>query len=237
MKPQRVARAAGLSYLITTITGGFAEIAVRGRLIVPGDPAATAHNIMASEGLYRLGFAADLVGGAAYVVVTLLLYELLKPINKMLSLLAAFFSLVGVAIGGLAALAHLAPLLLLGGASYVQAFTTEQLQTLAYLAIKLHTQGYLIALVFFGLYEVLLGYLILKSSFLPRTLGVLVGIAGLAFLVNSFAIFLAPAIGNALNSYMLILDAAGELSLMLWLLIVGVDARKWEQRAHPTRAS
>jgi hypothetical protein len=237
MKPQLLARLAGLSYLVTILTGLFAEIVVRGNLVVSGDPAATARNIMASEGLYRLGFAADLIGGAAYLVVTLLLYELLKPVNKALSLLAAFFSLVGIAIGGLASLAHIAPLLFLGGASYLSAFDARQLQALAYLAIRLHTQGYLIALVFFGFYEVLLGYLIFKSTFLPRTLGVLVGIAGFAFLINSFALFLAPPVGSALNNSMLILDAVGEFSLMLWLLIRGVDAPKWEAAAHSTRAS
>ena len=237
MKPQLMARLAGLSYLITTIAGFFAEIVVRGGLIVSGDAAATARNIMASENLWRLGFAADLIAGAAYVAVTLLLYELLKPVNRVLSLLAAFFSLVGIAIGGLAGLAHLAPLLILGGASYLHAFDAAQLQALAYLAIRLHVQGYLIALVFFGFYEVLLGYLIFNSAFLPRTLGVLVGIAGLAFLVNSFAVFLAPAVGAALSNSMLILDAIGEFSLMLWLIIKGVDEPKWAQRAHPTSVS
>lgn len=237
MNPKVVARVAGLSYLVTIVAGGFAELGVRGSLIVSGDAAATARNIMMSEGLYRLGFAADLIGGVAYLVVTVLLYELLKPVNKVLSLLAASFSLVGIAIGGLAALAHLAPLILLGGASFLRVFDTQQLQALAYVSIRLHTQGYLIALVFFGLYEGVLGYLIFKSTFFPRLLGAVVGIAGVAFLINSFAIFLAPEIGNALNSYMLILDAIGEFSLMLWLLVMGVDARKWNDRAHPTRAS
>jgi hypothetical protein len=237
MRLKLMARAAGLSYLITTIAGLFAEIMVRGRLIASGDAAATARNIMASEGLWRLGFAADLIGGAAYLVVTLFLYELLKPVNKTLALLAAFFSITGVAIGALAALAHLAPLLLLGGAPYLQAFNAHQLQALAYAAIRLHAQGYLIALVFFGVYEVLLGYLIYTSTFFPRALGILVGIAGLAFLINSFALFLVPAIGNALNGYLLVLDAVGEFSLMLWLLILGVDERKWNERAHPAMAS
>jgi hypothetical protein len=222
--PRVTARLAGLFYLITAIAGIYAEVAIRGRVIVSGNAAATAHNILASEGSYRLAFVADIVGGAAYVVVTLLLYELLKPVSARLSLLAAFFSLVGIAIGGLAALGHLAPLLILKGA-YLSSFTTAQLQAMAYLSLKLHTQGYLIALVFFGLYEAVLGYLIFKSGFLPRTLGVLVAIGGLAFLTNSFALFLAPPIGNALNSYMLLLDGLGEISLTLWLLVMGVKER------------
>jgi len=227
--PQRIARAAGAFYLITVITGLFAEVVVRGKLIDYGDAAATAHNIVASEGLYRLGFAADIVGSVAYAVVTLLLYELLKPVSRPLSLLAAFFSLIGIAIGGVAALGHLAPLLLLKD-SYMAPFDASQLQAMALLALKLHARGYWIALVFFGCYEAVLGYLIYKSDFFPRLLGLLVAIAGFAFLTNSFALFLSPPVGNALNPYLLALDGIGEISLTLWLLVAGVNAAKWEER-------
>ncbi len=235
--PSRTARLAGLAYLVTSLAGGFAEIAVRGTIIVSGDAAATALNILASENFYRLGFAADIIAGAAYIVVTLLLYELLKPVNAGVSLLAAFFSLVGIAIGGVAALGHLAPLLLLSGARYLTVFSTAELQAMALLALKLHAQGYLVCLVFFGFYEALLGYLIFRSTFLPRALGVLVGIAGLAFLTNSFAFFVAPALGSALSNYMLALDGIGEISLTLWLLVMGVNVAKWNERAYPTSAS
>ena len=233
--PSRVARFGGLFYLITAVAGGFAELGVRANVIVSNDAAATSRNILASEGIYRLGFAADIVAGAAYVVVTLLLYELLKPVSRWIALLAAFLSIVGIAIGGIAALGHLAPLLLHKGAPYLNAFTLAQLQAMALLSLKLHAQSYLVALVFFGLYEVLLGYLIFRSTFLPRTLGVLVGLAGLAFLTNSFTLFLAPALGSALNPYMLALDGIGEISLMLWLLVMGVNPARWEERSHAAR--
>jgi hypothetical protein len=228
--PQRIARAAGASYLITVIAGLFAEGIVRGKLIDYRDAAATAHNILASEGLYRLGFAADIVGSVAYTAVTLLLYELLKPVSRPLSLLAAFFSLVGIAIGGVATLGHLAPLLLLKD-SYMAPFDAPQLQAMALLSLKLHARAYWIALVFFGCYEVVLGYLIYRSAFLPRLLGAVVAIAGFAFLTNSFALFLSPPVGNALNPYLLVLDGIGEISLTLWLLVAGVNAVKWEARA------
>jgi hypothetical protein len=231
------ARTAGAFYLLTTLTGLFAELVVRGNLIVSGDAAATARNILASEALYRLGFVADLVGGTAYVVVTLLLYELLKPVSKTISLLAAVFSFIGVAIGGVFALAHLAPLVLLKGAPFLAPFDAAQLQAMAYLSIKLHSLGYDIALVFFGIYEALLGYLIFRSTFFPRALGVLVAIAGLAFLIGSFTIFLFPAAASAVGNPMLALDGIGELSLMLWLLVMGLDDRKWEEKAHRTSAS
>jgi len=224
--PARMARTAGGFYLITVITGLFAEIGVRGRLIDYGDAATTAHNIVASEGLYRLGFAADIVGSVAYVAVTLLLYELLKPVSRSLSLLAAFFSLIGIAVGAAGALGHLAPLLLLKDA-YMAPFDAAQLQALALLALKLHARAYWVALVFFGCYEAVLGYLIFKSEFLPRALGILVAVAGCAFLVNSFALMLSPPVGNALNPYLLALDGIGEISLTIWLLFAGVNAAKW----------
>ncbi|MBV8066432.1 MAG: DUF4386 domain-containing protein [Candidatus Eremiobacteraeota bacterium] len=235
--PKVAARVAGVAYLVCVVTGLFAEVAVRGSVIVSGDAAATARNILASEGLYRLGFAADLVGSVAYLVVTLLLYQLLKPVSAGLSLLAAFFSIVGIAIGGAASLGHLAPLLILKPLPYLSVFDPAQLQSLAYLALKLHAQGYLVALVFFGCYEVVLGYLIFKSTFFPRTLGVLVCIAGVAFLTNSFAIFVAPQIGDALNNLMLALDGVGEISLTLWLLVIGLDAERWLAKAYPAKAS
>lgn len=234
--PRVVARTAGVFYLITVITGLFAEVAVRGNVIVMNDAAATARNILASESLYRLGFAADIVGGAAYVVVTVLLYELLRPVSRRISMLAAFFSLVGIAIGGIAALGHLAPLLLLKD-GYLSPFNIAQLQALALLSLKLHARGSWIGLVFFGFYEAILGYLIFRSRFFPRTLGVLVALAGLAFLTNSFALFVAPAVGNVLNPSMLLLDSIGEISLTVWLLVMGVNVEKWEQRAHATSAS
>lgn len=235
--PRSMARIAGLAYLVTVVTGLFAELFVRGSMIVTGNAAATAHNILAAQTLYRAGFAADLVGGAAYVVVTLLLYELLRPANSTVSLMAASFSLVGIAIGGIAALGHLAPLFLLNGAPYLRAFDLSQLQAMALLSLKLHAQGYLIALVFFGFYEVLLGYLIFESQFLPRALGILVALAGVAFLVNSFTLFVSPVVGNELNAAMLVIDGIGEISLTLWLLTMGVNETNWRARAYATSAS
>jgi len=228
MSPLRLARTAGVFYVVTILGGLFAEIGVRGRLIVPNDAAATAQNILASETLFRLGFAADLVGGAAYVVVTLLLYELLKPVNRPVALLSVLFSLVGSAIGAASAVAHIAPLLLLKGASYLSVFNGPQLQAMALFFLKLHQQGLLVALIFFGCYCLLLGWLIFKSTFMPRTVGVLIAISGAALLANSFGLFIAPPIGNAVNTYVLALDGLGEIALTVWLLVKGVNTAKWE---------
>lgn len=228
--PRLRARIAGVFYLITVATGIFAE-ATRGKVIVSGDASATAHNILASETLYRLAFAADIVAGAAYVVVTLLLYVLLKPVSRNLSLLAAFFSLVGVAVGAVSAIGHIAPLILLGGAHYLATFDNGQLQTMALVCLKLHALGANVGLVFFGFYCLLLGYLIFESSFFPRTLGVLVAIGGACLIAHGFVTFVSPPLATAVSDYLLGLDGLGEISLTLWLLFVGVNATKWEEKA------
>jgi hypothetical protein len=231
--PRVKARAAGVFYFITIVTALFAEVAVRGHLIVSGDAPATAHNILASETLYRLGFVADLIAGAAYLVVTVLLYELLKPVSRGLSLLAAFFSLVGVAVGAVSSLGHLGALLLMGGAHYLNVFDTAQLQAMALLSLKLHGQGANVGLIFFGLYCLVIGYLIYKSTFFPRTIGVLMTIASVSLLTNGFLTFLAPAFGSGI--YILALDGIGEISLALWLLVFGVNVQKWEETAAVSR--
>lgn len=229
--PRRIARICGVLYLITIIAGVFAEFFVRSTLIVPGDAAATSRDIVESEQLWRFGFAADTIGGLAYVAVTFLLYELLKPVNRGISLLAAFFSLVGCAIDGLASLLHLAPLYWLSGASFLSAFSPSQLQALAYMSIRLHAQGYLIALVFFGVYCVLIGYLVYRSTFIPRTIGELLLLAGICYLINSFSDFVAPGFYRAYSDYLNLPCLLGEGGLTLWLLAFGVNPVRWQHEA------
>lgn len=219
--PRSIARLAGVFYLITIIAGMFAEIFVRGPLDYR-DAALTAHQILASETLYRLGFVADIVGGVSYLFVTWLLYELFKRVNQPVSLLAALFSVVGIAIGGVTSAAHLAPLYLLKGAPYLASFSVSQLQTLALLSLKLHTLGYQIALVFFGFYCLLLGYLIVRSTLVPNVIGALIAVAGLALLLNSFIAFVSPPVSHSVANYFFALDGLGEIALMLWLLIKDV---------------
>lgn len=228
--PRLKARAAGALYLITIITGVFAEAYVRGTLVARDDAAATASNILAREPLYRLGLAADLVMIACYVFVTLLFYELFKPAGRSVSLLAAFFSLVGIAVLAANTLNHLAPLTVLGGAQYLSAFETNQLQALALASLRMHARGYTVAGVFFGIYCVVIGWLVFASGFLPRALGALMAVGGLSYLVNSFAVFLSPALSARLPDVM-VLGGIAELSLCLWLTVKGVDAPKWAELA------
>ncbi|HXA78040.1 MAG TPA: DUF4386 domain-containing protein [Candidatus Acidoferrales bacterium] len=225
--PRLKARIAGVFYLLTTATG-FAEV-VRGRLVVYSDAAATATNILAHEPLFRLAFVADLIVNPCFIALTLLFFDLFKPVNRSLSLLAAFFSLVGCAIASLICLFQLAPLIVLGSAHNVSGFNVEQLQALALMFLKLHAQGYNVSLVFFGFYCLLIGYLIFRSTFLPRILGALMAIAGLCYLTSSFATFLSPGVAARLFPYILVPGSVAELSLILWLLVKGVNDQRWKE--------
>lgn len=224
------ARAAGAFYLITIVMGVFAEVFVRGTLVVRDDAAATAANILAHDSLFRLGLVADLIMMACYITVTLLFYDLFKAVGRSLSLLAAFFSLVGIAVLAANSLNHLAPLVLIGGAQYLSAFDANQLQALALMSLKMHAQGYTVSMVFFGVYCLLIGYLVLRSGFLPRMLGVLMAAGGLSFMANSFASFLLPALAARLPDIAM-LGGIAELSLCLWLMAMGVDVPRWKERS------
>lgn len=216
------ARIAGGLWLIVIVTGAFAFFA-QASPMVRGDAAATAANILASETMFRLGFAANLVAGACYLGVTVLLYGLLKRLSPSLSLLAAAFGVAGVAAGGAMSLAELTPLVLLGQAPYLSAFTTPQLQALALAALRLASLGSYIGMALFGFQCGLIGYLIARSVFLPRALGVLLGLGGASYVISSFASFVAPAFGSQLAPFILPIAILGEGSLSLWLLVKGVD--------------
>jgi hypothetical protein len=225
--PRWKARIAGLLYLIAGMAYTFADGTVRGKLVVMGDATATAHNILAQQPLYRLGFAAELISAVCYIAVTLILYDLFKPVNRSLSLLAAFFSLAGCVIQAASSLLHLAPLVVLGSEPYLRAFTAEQSQALALMLLNLRAQAANIYMEFFGCYCLLIGYLIFKSQFMPRLLGVFMAIAGL-----SYQLFLSPPLAKQLFPYVIApAGGLGELSLILWLLVMGVNPQRWKQRA------
>jgi hypothetical protein len=229
--PQIHARTAGVLYLIIIAGGIFAEIFVRERLVVSGDAAATARNILAHELLYRFGFAAGIVVCVCNMPLVLIFYDFFKLVNRSLSLLMVFFILVSTAIESVNLLNHFAPLILLGGRPYLNVFTAEQLQALAYVSLRFQSAGYNISLAVFGFFCLVTGHLIFRSTFLPRILGVLLAIAGLCYLTNSFANFLLPALAARLFPYILVPCFVAELSLCLWLLVIGVNVPKWKEKA------
>lgn len=229
--PQIYARIGGMLYLYIIVAGGFAEGFVRSRLIVPGDAIATANNIMAHESLWRIAFAGELILYVCAVSLVLVLYVLLSPVNRNIALLAAFLNLVSIAVEAVNALLHYTPLALLSGDSYLKPFETSQLQAFAFLALELHEYGFGISLTLFGFVLLILGYLIFKSEYFPKALGVLVLIASASYLTNSFALFLFPALEAAIFPTILLPALVGELSLCLWLLVRGVDLQRWEANA------
>jgi hypothetical protein len=230
MSPRLRARIAGGLWLMV-IAGGVTAFVIRSSLIVRGDAAATATNILASEASFRFAFAADLIAGLCYLGVTVLLYSLLKPVSRSLSLLAAFFGLAGVAIGSAISLTNLAALVLLRGEQYSSAFTSSQLQAMALMSLKFYVQGFYITMVFFGFQCFLMGCLIVRSTFLPRALGVLLAIGGSSYVISSFATFLSPVFGARLSPFIVPAALLGEGSLTLWLLIKGVNAQRWNEQA------
>ncbi|TPG38485.1 DUF4386 domain-containing protein [Flavobacterium pectinovorum] len=225
--PQFYARIAGLLYLIIILIGLFAEVFVRNKLIVYGDATATANNIIHSEFLWRLGISADLIMHICDLPVMIILYYLLKPVNKKLALLNLSFNLIQTAVLAANKLNLLAALFFLGDSEYLKSFSPDQLHTLSYLSIKLHGYGFGIGLIFFGFVCLIEGYLIYKSGYFPKTLGFLMVIAGFCYLINSFASIVAPQFSNFVLLFPCII---AELSLTLWLIFKGVNLTKWKEK-------
>jgi hypothetical protein len=224
--PRLKARLTGALYLLTILTGIFAQGFVSERLIVSGDAAATAANLLAHKGLFQLGFAVFMIEMACNIAMTALFYDLLKPVSGSVSLVAAFLGLAGCVIKTFSRLFFIAPLFILGGAHYLSVFSAEQLQALALLFLKVNDRGAGIALVFFGFYAFLTGCLIIKSTFLPRILGVLSVLGGLGWLT-----FLYPPLGGRLFPFLALFAILGAASLIFWLLVFGVNEQRWKEQA------
>jgi hypothetical protein len=196
--------------------------------MVAGNPAATVKMLMASESHYRLAFALDLI--PFYAVATVLLYELFKPVNRSLSLLAAIASLAGSTVGSSAAIFQIAPIVVVNGATQWPGFDSLQLQGLVSIFLSLHEMAFSISLMFFGLYCSLLGWMVTRSVFMSRGVGVFMVAAGMSYMLYSFAYFALPSLAAWLSSYALLFGSIGELSLTAWLLVVGIDSVKWNQQ-------
>ncbi|MHA4809520.1 DUF4386 domain-containing protein [Flavitalea flava] len=227
--PRTYARIAGVLYLINILAGGIDEAFVRSRLIVSGDSIATAQKIMASQGLFRISIAGDLIMQVTDIPMIMIFYVLLKPVSKNLSLLAMLFNLTQTAILGINKLNLLTTLSLLGSSAYLKAFEPHQLQALGYLYLGLHESGFGIGLIFFGFSCLVTGYLIYKSGYFPRILGIMMAIAGLGYIINSFALILSPAFAGMLFPYILMPALIGELSFCLWLMVKGVNVARWNE--------
>ena len=210
-------RTIGFVYLLYFLAAVLSLFLSKG-IVVAGNSAATAQNILSHEAWFRAGVAANLISIVCYIALTALFYLLFEPVSKILSLVAAFFSLTGCVVLALSSVFQVAPFVILGSAPS-EAFNAEQLQTLSLLLLKLQAQAFNVGLVFFAFYCLLIGYLILRSTYLPRFLGALMMAAGIGWLA-----YLAPPFATLLSPYSQILGFLAEASLMLWLLVIGVDA-------------
>jgi hypothetical protein len=226
-------RWAGLLYVLTSIVGFFAMGYVPNRLIVHGDAAATAHNITASETLFRWGIAGELIGQAGFIFVALALYDLLKGVNRRHALLMVILIVVSIPIAFLNELNSFAALVLVRGADYLSVFDTAQRDALAMLFLHLHGRGFVVAELFWGLWLFPLAWLVYKSRFLPRFLGVWLALAGFAWVILSLTGVLLPQYQGQVDRYC---QPAffGEIAFMLWLLIKG--AKPPEVAAAPSNA-
>ena len=226
MRPRLLARYAGVLDLFTILTGILAQGIISARLVVPGDAATTATNILAHRSLFQVGFAVYLIEMASQVAVTALFYGLLKPAGRNLSFVVACIGLAGCVVKTFARVFFIAPLFVLDGPSYLSSFSTAQLHALAHLFLKVNDQGAGIALVFFGFSALLKGILVLRSTFLPHFLSVLSMVVGASLLS-----FLYPPLGHRLFSYIAIVGLIGSVGWIFWLLVFGVNEERWREQA------
>jgi Domain of unknown function (DUF4386) len=226
--PRTYARVGGLIYLAIIFLGLFGEAMVRESVVVSGNAEGTLQNLKASQMLWRLSIVGDLVMHILDVPLIVIMYYLLKPVDRLLALVATVANVVQTAVLAANKLTLVVPLMLLQKHGDIPASTWEA--TLSFLAIRLHGYGFGIGLLFFGVACLVRGYLVFRSTYFPRTLGVLLALAGLAYLVNSVALLLAPAVAAMLFPAILAPALVGEGAFCLWLLVKGVDQSAWERR-------
>jgi hypothetical protein len=227
---RRMARLAGGLYLVIFVCGLFSEVVVRSSIIELGDPTTTTQNLLDATGLFRLGFLTDLAMVVADVATAVLIYVLLAPVNRTVSLAAAAFRLIQSAVLGANLLNHLMAVQLLEGEGLLHGYTTEQRDSLVLQSLEAHRFGYFIALVFFAVHLVLLGWLVHRSGYLPRWLGWLLGTAAAGYLIDSLWFFVSPGYDGAFSPLVLAPALVAELSLLLWLVTRGVEPRGWEAK-------
>jgi hypothetical protein len=224
------ARVAGLLYLLVAITGAFSIMYIPSVFVVPGDATATAGKIKASELLFRIGIASELLSIIIFIFLVLTLYHLLKGINKKHALLMLILAVASVPASVINVVNRIAPIMLLSGADFLSVFDKHQLVALAMVFLRLHSNGMVVVSSFWGLWLFPFGYLVIKSGFIPRLFGVLLMIAGTAYLIGCVTALLLPVYSHTVSQLMLPLEA-GELPIILWLLIRGAKVQPLEDQA------
>lgn len=237
ISPRVYARIVGMLYLLIFFVGPFAFFMGRTSVFVPGDPTATVNNLMASEATFRFGMVAETVIVLVEIVVSALLYVLFKPVSRPLSLAAAFARFAQSAVQAVNLFTAVPALLLLGGAGYLSVFEPDQLNALVLLFLDANAFMIIIWGLIFGFHLLLLGYLVYRSGFLPRILGMLLIIGAVGYLAQSYGHILVPQYDELLSTVVIVLSIPGELAFTVWLLWKGINVERWEQRALESTAA
>ncbi len=227
--PHAMTRIAGVLYLVITIAAIIGHVYVPSQLLVPGDATATANNILAAEPLFRIGIGSEFVVLLSEIVLSIMLYILFKPVSKTLSLVAAVFRLAMTTIHAINLLNSFLVLSLLNGTGYASAFNADQMHALVQLFLDAHHYGFTIGIVFFAPHVFMLGYLIFRSGYFPKILGVLFILAACGYLIDSTALLFVPSYGTT-PAILALPIAIAEIAFPLWLLIKGVNIEQWNNR-------
>jgi hypothetical protein len=230
LSPRTRARLAGFCQSMEGWTSSSGQVFLLGSLIVQGSAAATAHNILAHETQFRLGFLASVAGVAFHLAWALLMYQLLRPVHRTIAALAGLFVIICCGLQALTALLYVAPLVVLQSGQAAGGLDTQQVQGLAYALLRVNGTAYDLDLIFFGLWCILTGYLVWRSTFLPGLLGILLMVDGVGW-----TLFVWPPLATFLFSAIAVAAGLGELSMQLWLLVMGVNNERWNQRAAAAR--
>ena len=231
--PKRYARISGWLYLSVVVVG-IISISLSSHLIVAGDAAATARQIAGSQAPWRWSIVTWFMGGVIEVPLTVMLYVLLRPVNRTLSLAAALLNLIGVGVSSVDAVLSAVPLVLGSPDAYLNVFQTPQLQALSFLALRLDGYATALSYVFFGSYWLIFGPLVYSSGFLPKFIGVLLTITGVTYEIYGFGRFVAPSMISALPFSLISVGGISEIVLCLWLIAVGVREGTWREMASRT---
>jgi hypothetical protein len=235
--PRFYARVAGVIYLLVIVFGGFFEGYVMDKVVVSGDIITTAHNIAASSDLWRISVAGNLIVPMIAIVQLWIEYMLLKPVSKNGALLFLLLNLASLAVESVSKVFLLMIAPMLSAAGFSRGLDTHERQSLAVFAFSAHNISFNITLLLFGLACLVLGHLIFWSRYLPKAIGVLIQIAGACYLTASFSELFFPRLANFLTPWILLPALLGESSLCLWLLVVGVNVKRWNERLRPHRAT
>ncbi len=220
---------AGVLYLITIVAAIIAQGLIAERLVNSTDASVTARNIMAHPDLFRFGYTMYMIEMVSQTGMTMLFYELLKPVSRSGSLIAAVLGVVGCGIKALSRLFYVAPAIVLEGRHYLNTFSAEQLHSIALLFYNVNEMGAAIAVVFFGFSTLITGSLIIRSTYLPRVLGWFALVGGIGWLA-----FLWPPLGYRLNLYIAAVGILGSLATIVWMIAFGVNEERWTEQARAT---